>query len=164
MSYAEGTSVSVAASKAELDALLSKYGAAQRAIGSDDIEGTAQAVFRLKGRHIRLRVPLPKRGDAAFCLKPARADAKDQTPKHRPEAEAQRLWEQACRARWRALVLLTKAKLEAIELGISSAEREFLADIFLPNGRTIHEEISAQISGAYSDGKMPPLLGPGSIT
>lgn len=162
MSYAEATSVSVEKSRAELDGLLSKHGATQRLLGSDDDESFAFAVFRLDGRQVRLRVPLPKRTDAEFVRKPAPPHAVDQSPRPRPPAEAAKLWEQACRSRWRALVLLTKAKLEAIALGVSTAEREFLADIYLPNGRTLHEELGAQLEQAYRDGGMPPLLGMGS--
>ena len=36
MTFAEGTSVPVERSKAELDGLLAKHGASQRAMGSDD--------------------------------------------------------------------------------------------------------------------------------
>jgi hypothetical protein len=57
------------------------------------------------------------------------------------------------------LVLVVKAKLEAIELGISTVEREFLADVYLPSGQTVHAYLCASLREAYSSGKMPPLLG-----
>ena len=56
--------------------------------------------------------------------------------------------------------MLVKAKLEYVALGLSTVEREFLADVFLPNGRTVHEELAAGIQQAYLDGaSMPKLLG-----
>lgn len=42
-------------------------------------------------------------------------------------------------SRWRTLGLAIKAKLALIECGGSTFEREFLADIMLPSGMTIHE-------------------------
>lgn len=153
MSYADGTSVSVERSRAELDALLSKHGASQRLIGSDDEQGFAFAVFRLAGRQVRLRVPVPKLGDYDSIIRAA--------PRRTIAETRHRAWEQACRERWRALVLLTKAKLEAIALGVSTVEREFLADTFLPDGRTVYEAIAADVERSYLDGKMPPLLGAG---
>ena len=54
----------------------------------------------------------------------------------RTAADQQSAWEQACRQRWRALLLIIRAKLEAAEAGISTLETEFLANIVLPDGRT----------------------------
>lgn len=154
MSYAESTSVSVDKSRAELEKLLAKSGATQRMIGSDDDAGFAFVVFRLADRHVRLRVPLPKLD--AFKLRTVRRCRVDATPEQQRQAH-----EQACRARWRAVVLLLKAKLEAIELGLSTVEREFLADVFLPDGRTVHEFLEEPLRDAYLGGTMPPLLGMG---
>jgi hypothetical protein len=62
------------------------------------------------------------------------------------------------RARWRALLLVLKAKLEAVESGISTIEREFLADVLLPNGMTIGAWLQPQLEAAYEGGGMPELL------
>lgn len=154
MSYAEGTSVPVERSKAELDHLLSKAGASQRMMGADDDNGEAWVVFRLEERQVRMRVPLPKIGDFP-------TGRSDKWRGNRTAEQARRLWEQACRARWRAMVLLTKAKLEAIAMGQTTVEREFLADIFLPDGRTVHQALSAGLAEMYQTGNLPPLLGTG---
>ena len=153
--YAEGTSVPVERSKAELDRLLSKHGATQRGMGSDDDAGMAFVVFRMASRHIRLNVPLPKK--AEFQKHPDKRTynrVRGRTPE-----QQHRAWEQACRERWRALVLLVKAKLESIAIGQSSVEREFLPDVLLPNGKSVYEQIKVDIERSYLDGKMPPLLG-----
>ena len=76
----------------------------------------------------------------------------------RTEQQAYAAWEQACRSRWRALYLIIKAKLEAIEAGISTVEREFFYDVVLPDGRTAGEFLAPQIEAAYETGEMPPLL------
>jgi hypothetical protein len=68
------------------------------------------------------------------------------------------------RQRWRALVLVVKAKLEAVESGISTFEREFLADLMLPDGSTVGDFVKPQIEEAYKTGLMPKgllALGPG---
>lgn len=153
MTYAQGTSVSVEKSRAELDRLLSKAGATQRMMGSDDVAGAAFVVFTLDGRQVRLRIPLPKLTDRKI-----ERDGRGT----RRNAEGQRkALEQASRERWRQLLLLVKAKLEAIALGLSTVEREFLADIYLVDGRTVHQALVEDLDRMYRDGAMPKLLGSG---
>jgi hypothetical protein len=53
---------------------------------------------------------------------------------------------------------VTKAKLELVAEGLSSIEREFLADVLLPDGRRLGDAIAPELSAAYGTGKMPPLL------
>ena len=65
------------------------------------------------------------------------------------------------RQRWRALVLVVKAKLEAVESGITTFEDEFLAHVVLPDNRTVSDWLGPQIEDAYTQGGMPKLLMPG---
>ena len=58
----------------------------------------------------------------------------------------------------RALLLVIKAKLEAVTAGISTIETEFLANIVLPDNTTAGEWMLPQIDRAYCTGEMPPLL------
>ena len=67
-------------------------------------------------------------------------------------------YDQACRQRWRALLLVIKAKLEAVTAGISTIETEFLANIVLPDNTTAGEWMLPQIDRAYRTDEMPPLL------
>jgi hypothetical protein len=167
MTYAAKTVVSVERTKAELDALLAAHGAGQRGIMQDDEHGRAVVVFGLGGRHYKLSIPVP--GPVEFP-DPAKYDYEQKgvaAPKsigwNRWTEGQRRAWvdrqrEQATRSRWRAVLLLVKAKLEAIALGTSTAEREFFADLVLPNGRTVHASLAGDIATAYGTGKMPPLL------
>ena len=66
--------------------------------------------------------------------------------------------EQAQRQRWRALLLVIKAKLEAIEAGIATFEDEFLAYTMLPSGETVGEWVSPQLDKVYEKGVMPATL------
>ena len=107
--------------------------------------------FSLANRQIRFVLPLPDKQEQKFWFTPERRTK-------RSEKQAYEAWEQACRSRWRALYLIIKAKLEAVESGISTIEREFFYDIVLPDGKTVGEFMAPQIETAYKTGEMPPLL------
>ena len=66
------------------------------------------------------------------------------------------------RQRWRALLLVMKAKLEAVESGITSFENEFLAHVVLPDNRTVGQWLGPELEAAYLHGEMPKQLLPGS--
>ena len=42
--------------------------------------------------------------------------------------------------------------------GITTLEEEFLAHIYLPDGRTVGEFMRPQLEESYSTGRMPPML------
>jgi hypothetical protein len=147
--YAAGTEVPVERTKAEIERLLQRYGADSFLYGwAGDV---AVIGFRLAERHVRIYVPLPSKADPAFRTSP--------TGRYRAsQAAVQSAWEQAIRQRWRAVALVLKAKLEAVAAGISTIEREFLADTLLPDGRTVGEWAAPQLETMYRSGQMPPLL------
>lgn len=149
MAYAEKTSVTVAKTKADIEELVTKAGAGQFVSGFN--EATAVIGFSLDNRQIRFLVPIPDKLDPKFWFTPERRTK-------RSEKQAYEAWEQACRSRWRALYLIIKAKLEAVDSGISTIEREFFYDIVLPNGKTVGEFMAPQIAAAYETGEMPPML------
>ena len=62
------------------------------------------------------------------------------------------------RQRWRALALVIKAKLEAVEAGIVTFEEEFAMHMVLPNGQTVGEWVVPQINQAYELNQMPALM------
>lgn len=75
------------------------------------------------------------------------------------QVERRREWEQACRAKWRALLLIVKAKLEAVAQGISTVEREFLADVVTINGQTVQQLYGGDVLRlAEAEGAKPLLL------
>lgn len=155
MTYAADTTVPVGRTRDEIERTLTRYGAEQFAYGWD--RERAMVSFRAHQRLVRFVLTMPDPTDRAFTLTPSGKQRRD------PEA-ARREWEKACRQRWRALALVIKAKLEAIEAGISEFEREFLANIVLPDQTTVGEWMAPQIEAAYTTGTMPaalPALGPG---
>lgn len=158
MSYAAGTKVSAERSREEIDRLLARYGADAFMYGWEGAR--AVLAFRMKGRHIKFVVPMPERSERRFHFAKVNQSGRE-VP--RSEAEALRQWDQACRERWRALALVIKAKLEAVDAGIAVFEDEFLANTVMPDGRTVSEHTRPAIEKAYASGKMQPLLpGPGA--
>jgi len=75
----------------------------------------------------------------------------------RQHAWAEAKCEQASRERWRQIVLLLKAKLELVRLGVSTVEKEFMADMVLPNGETVNVALGREIAAALALGAMPTL-------
>lgn len=154
MKYAQNTSVPTDQSRAEIERTLRRYGASEFAYAWKD--GNAMIAFKANGRFVRFMLPMPDQKSPEFTLTPER---------RRPRSADQALaaWEQACRQRWRALALLIKAKLEAVEAGIITFEEEFMSKTVLPNGQTVSEYILPQIASAYERNVMPALL-PGMET
>lgn len=65
---------------------------------------------------------------------------------------------QAQRSRWRTLLLLVKAKLEAVDAKVVTFEEAFVGDIVMPDtGKTVWEMTREQIALGYA-GKPTPLL------
>lgn len=156
--YAENTQVTSDRSRAEIERTLRRYGATAFAYAWDDDHGAAAVMFKISSRQVRLQLPLPDRTSEEFTL----SRHKDRWRRQPVSADqAQERWEQACRQRWRALALVIKAKLEAVEAGISTVETEFLANVMLPNGSTVGEWAGPQLALAYERGQMPALM-PGS--
>jgi hypothetical protein len=148
MTYAEDTKVSVEKSQADIQQLLKRYGASGFMFGWDEDQNGAVIYFRAHGRHVRFWLPLPERREVATTP----------TGKQRSKAQIDKAVEQAERSRWRALHLVIKAKLEAVETGIVSFEDEFLSHIVMPDRKTVGEHLRPQIADAYEHGQMPALL------
>ena len=158
MSFAEGTSVPVERSRAEIEKLVVKYGATHFASGW--MPGGAVLTFQVKDRFVRFDLPLPDENDKSFALSNRRRYGA-----RVPNTDAQRraARDQDHRRRWRALCLVIKAKLEAVESGITTFEEEFLAHLVVPGGKTFAQWALPQLAQAYERGiEMPPLLGGGS--
>lgn len=73
-------------------------------------------------------------------------------------SEDARAYDQALRQRWRAMYLVIKAKLEAVESGIVSFEEEFAVYTVLPDGKTVGQHVLPSIEQAYEANTVPLLL------
>jgi hypothetical protein len=152
MAFAEGTTVSVEKSRAEIEKLITRYGATSTAFMT--APGRSVVCFEAGGRRIMFELTLPDIAEKRF-----QRDGRGSLLSPAKRAEK---WEQACRQRWRALALVIKAKLEAVESGITTFEDEFLAHIVMPDGQTVATHIKPRIAAAYEQGSMVALLPPPS--
>lgn len=147
--YASSTSVSVEKTKGELERLLVKHGATRYGIAHT--EDGAQVSFIMKEQHVRIAVPVPSVADYPDTTKPDYSN-KAKTPRdwNRWSVAQRKVWidgqrQQAARQRWRCILLIVRAKLELIEMKLSTVEREFLADITLNDGRTVLEAMAGKL-------------------
>lgn len=129
--YAADTIVPVERSRAEIEALLKRFGADQ--VGSALSATHAQIMFRAHNRTIRFDLPLSV------------------TANDREKAQRDR-------AAWRALVLSIKAKVVAVESGIVTFEVEFMPQTVMPDGRTVSQHALPAIEDAYKNRKTAALL------
>ena len=146
--YAQNTTVAADASRNEIERTLTRYGAGKFMYGWDHDQ--AMIAFEMAGRNVKFLLPLPDKNADEFRLTPTKKW-------ERSEDEALKEWEKACRQRWRALALVVKAKLEAVESGITDFESEFLAHIMLPDGTTVGQTMIPRVALAYESGVMPRL-------
>jgi hypothetical protein len=126
--FAQDTDVPVGRTQEEVKKRLKAVGADQIAV-FESAERSAVA-FSALGRMYRIEVPRPKSKD--------------------PDQEERRAW--------RLMLLLIKAKLEAVREGATTIEREFLADMLMPDGSTVHQRAKEALAIAYDKGTMPPNL------
>jgi hypothetical protein len=154
MAYAQGTTVSAAKSKMEIELLLKKRKA--KNIATASTEQKAVIAFELDGRLIRIELTMLQTDDLSFQTTPSGRRRHD-------EKLLEKSVESENRRRWRALLLIMKAKLEAISSGISTTEAEFLHSIVVPGGGTVGQWCAVQLEAAYTRGvQMPPMLGSGT--
>jgi hypothetical protein len=146
--YADGTSVAPEKSRAEIERTLQRFGADSFAYGSS----REQAIvgFAAHGRQIRIELALPDPEERRFHVTP--------TGRQRTKSAAQGEYNAEVRRMWRALALVVKAKLEAVESGIGTFEQEFLAYTVLPGGRTVGQEVIPAVEKAYEIGSVEPLM------
>lgn len=150
MTYAADTSVSVDKSRAEIEGTLRRYGADTFFSGWNADQ--AFVSFRVRDRFVKLSLPLPSKNEKRFH--------QDARYSHRTvtAAKASERYEQELRTRFRALLLVIKAKLESIEAKIETFEQAFLAHIVLPDQSLVGDRVQALIDEAYRTGSMANLL------
>lgn len=148
--FAADTRVPVERSRAEIDRLLSRAGASEVAFHWRAGEGAVVA-FDLSGRLIRVALPMAPR--AQF--------ERTATGRERSPRAVEDRYRQEERRRWRALALFLRAKLEAVESGISTLDQEFLAYLVVGGGDTVGDRLIPQLEQALRDGDQLPRLLPG---
>ena len=151
--FAGETTVSPEASRAEIEKTLVRYGATD--FGYLSQQEKAMVMFALGGRQVRLILNLPDRNARDFTHTPARGQLRSPT-------EQVSAYDKAVRQKWRALALVVKAKLEAVESQIVTFDEEFLAHMILPGGESVFEHVREGVEKAYLTGRVKPLIAIGS--
>lgn len=124
--YAKTTQVPVDRSRSEIERTLKAYGCDAFAFGWEPAGAMIQ--FGYKGRAVRVSVPMPQGDDRAAA--------------------------QVERQRWRILLLLIKAQIEAVEIGLATFEEAFLPWMLLADGSTVAQKMVPQLPPAQD----PPKL------
>ena len=130
--YAKQTTVPVSRTKDEIERTLTRYGAVAFVSGWNE-NGEAMIGFKMQDRSVRFIMP--------------------SQPESVLVSERQRAQEE--RSSWRALLLLVKAKLEAVDAGFTVFEEEFLPHIVTDTGETVYERLREQISGSGGPLQLP---------
>jgi hypothetical protein len=160
MAYASTTGVPIERTRMQIERELVKFGAEEFLSGVS--ADKAFVGFKARNRYVRFMLPLPNRNDKQFRYRTT-GRQRYGSRAQRSDAETLKRWEQACRSRWRALLLTLKAKLESIESGIETFEQAFMAHIQLPDQTLVGDRVVSAIDDAYQSGyvrQLPPVASP----
>lgn len=151
--YAATTRVTRAATHAEIEKILTRFGATKFAAGWEENHGFISFVYGSRtapARTVTVRVPMPDRGHSSFVLTPS-------TKRPRSVTAAEAAYNQAVRARWRSLALVVKAMLVAVDAGILTFEEAFLGYTELPDGGTVSQHVLSRVNHAIETGDLLAL-------
>jgi hypothetical protein len=148
--YVRGASISCAASRAEIQDMLTQYGATGFRTGSEN--GRTIIAFTADRRRFRFLYEPPGPGGSE------RTAGSPQQQRALPGAKSH---EDASRRYWHKLSMLVRAKLEAVAAGIATFEEEFLAYMVLPGGQTVLQNVKPEIARTYATGVRVGLLSDG---
>jgi len=151
--------VPVTKSRAEIERLLQRHKCAKFMAGVDNEAHRATVQFQAHDRIIRFEINLPNPSDPKY-------KRIKNSYLQRTTAGVLKIVEQEERSRWRALLLVIKAKLEAVESQIATFEEEFMAHIVLPNDQTVGQWVLPEVARIYDSGRMPTsrqLAGAGPV-
>lgn len=141
--YAEGTDVPVERSRGEITGILAAHGVVRMGWASEPAGDQLQ--FELAGHVFRFSIRRPNLDDIQAAWRTEHPSRLARPPDW--AATVTQEW----RRRWRANVLLLKAKLEFADDERSTVLRELLPYAVLTDGRTLEEAIVA------GDSKLPLL-------
>lgn len=152
MGYASGTTVSEEKSRAEIEQTIRKHCGRDSAFSYGTMPGKAAIQFAAHGRQVKFELPLPTNAEAFEKARDGRAPRRKPTP-----AQVEAWLDQEYRRRWRCMLLIIKAKFEAVEMKMELAEteqershvfdQEFLACIVSQNGQTVYDAIQNASTG-----------------
>ena len=163
MTYAQHTKVNEARSRTEIEQLIRRHLGRDAFFSYGTIAGRAAIQFSAHGRPIRFELPLPSREQARTK---AGRTYKGKQCKPPTEHEIEAWLNTEDRRRWRCMLLIIKAKLEAVALKLelfegemtdeeraTAFEREFLADVVVQDKTGAQKSLYEVIRGASLGGQ-----------
>ncbi len=154
--YARDTTVTVERSRMEIELILKRYGAAAFAYMYD--VGKAMIAFECRGRRVRFVLKMPDPDAKEFSNKFRKSNGRQVIVRKLTDQQRENAVQKEIQRRWRALCLCIKGKLESVESQIETFDHAFLANIVLPDGKTVGEWADHQVAIAYERNTMPALL------
>lgn len=153
--YAHGTTVTAQQTQAEIMGLLAARGVNK--IATMNEPSRFALAFEFDGVPYRISLPLPEPDEPRFTTYKQGASTYS-----RSEGSAKQLFEKELNRKWRAFGMVIKAKLVAVEEGISSMEAEFIGNVVLASGRTLSETHASELPALAKAGKVAALALPGA--
>ena len=151
MAYAAGTTVSSAKTMGEIQGMLAARGVVK--VGTMAEPQSFILAFEFDGVPYRITLPLPDPQARKFT---------HSTVGPRSENAYREAYEKEVNRVWRAFGMVIKAKLVAVEEGISTIAREFIGDAVLASGQTFREAYADDLPKALASGKLAGALALGS--
>jgi hypothetical protein len=150
--FAAGTVVSAGRTKGEIEDMLMSRGVSQFGTLADS--NTAAVLFGFGGLTYRMSLPLPdSQSDEFWKVRVNASSTREATPD-----QAANKYAAEVNRRWRALAAVVKAKLIAVEEGITTFEDEFLSHVVTDNGQTLGTRMIPELQKAASLGRVPTIL------
>ncbi len=152
--YAAGTTVTASNTQGEIMGLLGKRGV-QKIATFCEPERFSLA-FEHEGIPYRVGLPLPDPDDPEF------SEYMQGSVKYkRTESAIRERYEKELNRRWRAFGMVIKAKIVAVEEGISTMQAEFIGNAVLSTGRTVSETYAEELGVLAASGQLSALMPPG---
>ena len=151
--YAKTTTVSEGRSKAELEAILDRFGADEFAYGTSKARRCIMVGFKYNERHYRITVPMPSRDDDDIRLTPTEGWV-------RSEAQIEKVLATEKKRKWRVLCAYIKALVVGVEENVLTWEEALLPYHLMNSGKTVAEEMLPRIAKAIKAGVLDTKLLP----
>lgn len=158
MAYASGTTVAAAKTQGEIMGLLGRRGVTKIATFSDDDKRVYSIAFEYEGVPYRCSLPLPDPAEERFCNY-----YQGKVLYERTENAKRELYTKEVDRKWRAFGMVIKAKIVAVEEGISTMAAEFIGNAILGNGLTVAETHAPEMAQLAALGRLPALALPGGV-
>lgn len=133
MKYASGTTITPQRTMEDISRLLKKEGV--RSILWIDGEEKIGCEFVMHERRLRFVCVLPTRYTTGL----------DKSARRMGAVQAEQAHQRLIREHWRGLLLVIKAKIESVTIGIETIEEAFMPQLVMADNRTMAEIVLPQI-------------------